>query len=69
MKITEIVYKRLHNLGNYENQQVELKAIINDDDIVQDVFKKLKKEADLALGLFTCDLAEENNEDEDFTPW
>ena len=65
MEIREIVYKRLKNLGNYENEQVELKAILNQDESVSEGFKELKNQAELALGLFTCDV----DEDKDNSDW
>ena len=65
MEIKEITYKRLKNLGNYENEEVELKAILNQDESVQEGFEKLINEAELALGLFTCDV----DEDKDNSDW
>lgn len=52
MKIKQIMYQRVKNLGNYETERVELVADMDMDTENQfDVFKQLKKQAELMLEL------------------
>ena len=44
MKITEVSYGRVFNLGNYENVRIELTAAVNDGEETQDVIDKLAAE-------------------------
>ncbi|BAU63040.1 hypothetical protein STA3757_03950 [Stanieria sp. NIES-3757] len=37
MKVERITYRRVKNLGNYENETLELSAILDDEDEQNDV--------------------------------
>jgi hypothetical protein len=41
MKISRVTYSALANLGNYENQRIELEASISEDDNWEEVLEKL----------------------------
>lgn len=43
MKITEIEYQRVQNLGNYETQRLSAKGVIEEGEDVDKSFKKLKR--------------------------
>ena len=45
MKVAEVTYRRIRNLGNFENAEVTLKAIVEDGDNVKEVLKQLQIEA------------------------
>lgn len=51
MKIEKIVYRRLRNLGNYENEVVELEANVETQDKIAEAFAELKWTASSLLGL------------------
>ena len=55
MKIKEIRYQRVKNLGNYESARCEMIAELNEDDDVEDAFAQLQYQVEKAL----------NNENED----
>jgi len=45
MKITEVSYRRIFNLGNYESVTVALTAVVNDGEDTQEVIDALAVEA------------------------
>ena len=51
MEVKTISYKRVHNLGNYSSEHIELTAELTKDDNVQAAIKELKLEAETALGI------------------
>ena len=51
MKIKKIVYRRLRNLGNFENETVELEADVENPDKIAEAFADLKWTASRLLGL------------------
>ncbi len=51
MKIKQITYQRVKNLGNYETERVELVADIDENENQFHVFKELKEQVELMLGL------------------
>lgn len=42
MKIETVTYRRLRNLGNYENETVELTATVDTSEAAADVYEDLK---------------------------
>jgi hypothetical protein len=44
--ITKVVYARLFNLGNYENERIEVEAVIGADENPGAIFEELRKAAD-----------------------
>ena len=42
MKITQVYYERIHNLGNYENQKVGCTATVDATEDPKKVFQDLK---------------------------
>ena len=57
MRIIEVRYQRVKNLGNYETERVEMVAIVGDNEDHQYVMQQLKKEVEIALELLktqTC---------------
>lgn len=42
LKITQISYKRIHNLGNYENQKVSCTTSVDSSENPEEVFVNLK---------------------------
>lgn len=58
MALKEITYKRLVNLGDYNNESIELTAEIDIDpetgkpEKAKEVFEKLKKTAEKLLGIY-----------------
>ncbi len=42
MEITQITYRRLKNLGNYESEAVEMTGTVERGDSIVDVFHALK---------------------------
>lgn len=42
MKVERITYKRVKNLGNYESETLELSAILDEDELIDDAIQKLK---------------------------
>jgi hypothetical protein len=51
MRITEIKYQRVKNLGNYETERVEMVAIVDENDDPKFVFEWLKMIVEQNLGL------------------
>lgn len=51
MRITEIRYQRVKNLGNYETERVEMVATLNEGDDPHFVFRWLQSEVEIKLGL------------------
>lgn len=49
--LKEVTYKRLVNLGHYENETLELTATVEEGERAKEVFDKLKITADKLLGL------------------
>ena len=49
MKIKEIRYQRVKNLGNYESARLEMVAEINEDDDVEKALDNLKQQVEKAL--------------------
>ena len=45
MKIIQVSYRRVFNLGNYETETVEFVAAINDEENPQEVLRDLATEA------------------------
>ncbi len=43
MKIKQIIYTRKFNLGNYETQDIQLTAEVDENENLDEVFIKLKK--------------------------
>ena len=43
MKLKQIIYTRKFNLGNYETQDIQLTAELDEDENVDEAFMKLKK--------------------------
>ena len=43
MKIKQIIYTKKFNLGNYETQDIQLTAELNENENVDEAFIKLKK--------------------------
>jgi len=46
MKIKRILYRRKFNLGDYENEDLELEGELEEDDDIKEEFKKLKKQVE-----------------------
>ena len=44
MRISRVVYRRIKNLGNYENEAVEWIAEVNEGEDPQEVTAKLKQD-------------------------
>lgn len=43
MRVKEVTYERLHNLGNYENEKASCTIILNDNESVEDAFIAAKQ--------------------------
>lgn len=43
-RITEVTYETIKNLGNYENEKVSMKAIVNEGEDVQTVLNEVQLE-------------------------
>ena len=67
MKVKTITYKRIHNLGNYNTEHLEMTAELDDDDDVQESTNQLKIEFETALRLNK--LSVEKPEKYDDKPW
>lgn len=50
-RVKTIVYKRIHNIGNYNNQQLEMTIELDESDDELEETAKLKRKVDLCLGL------------------
>lgn len=46
MKIKQITYRRKFNLGDYENEDIELIADLLEDEDIDAAFKELKKKVE-----------------------
>ncbi len=46
MKIKRITYRRKFNLGDYENEDIELEALLFDGEDIDAAFKELKKKVE-----------------------
>lgn len=42
MQVTEIAYREMKNLGNYNNVTIEIKAVVNPEDDLEMCLAKLK---------------------------
>lgn len=51
MEIKIITYKRVHNLGNYNTEHLEMSAELGTDDNVDQCAVRLKNHVETALGL------------------
>ena len=51
MKVKTITYKRIHNLGNYNTEHLEMTAELDNGEDVQESTSQLKLEVETALGL------------------
>ena len=51
MKVERITYKRIKNLGNYESETVEMTAIVDEDEEVEEAMNKLKDLVNWSLGI------------------
>jgi hypothetical protein len=51
MRITEISYQRVKNLGNYETERVEMVAEVNEGEDVNTVYTYLRDMVNKALGV------------------
>lgn len=45
MKITQVEFQALYNLGNYNNERISLRAIVEDGETPEDVVAKLREKA------------------------
>ncbi|MBW4485056.1 MAG: hypothetical protein KME14_21170 [Tildeniella torsiva UHER 1998/13D] len=45
MKITQVEYQALYNLGDYNNERISLKAILEDGETPEDVVAQLREKA------------------------
>ncbi len=50
-RITEVTYEAIKNLGNYENEKVSLKAVVNEGETAQDVLHDVQVQALTFLNL------------------
>lgn len=51
MKITQVEYKALYNLGNYNNESIALRATVEEDETPEEVVAQLRQKAiDLNAG-------------------
>ena len=51
MEIKTISYKRTHNLGNYNSENLEMVAVLNIDDNVDQCAADLKEQVEKSLGI------------------
>lgn len=51
MRVTEVTYERLVNLGNYENERAQATVLLEEGDRVADGFTRARAEVLDALGL------------------
>ncbi|MEL6580034.1 MAG: hypothetical protein AAFQ14_09795 [Cyanobacteria bacterium J06621_12] len=51
MEIKTIKYMRRNNLGNYNHEEVELFAELNDEDDPEEAIAALKEKAEISLGI------------------
>lgn len=51
MKIIEIMYQRVNNLGNFETERLEAKATISEDESPAEALSTLKRWVEVKLGI------------------
>ncbi len=51
MKVTEIRYQRVKNLGNYETERVEVVGLVDETETPEEIFCVLKDMAEQFLDL------------------
>ena len=61
MKIKEISYKRIKNIGNYENESLEVIAQVEDNEDPNKVFENLKHFVFVKLGLIEIQSPKKKN--------
>lgn len=61
MKVKEVRYQRVKNLGNYESARLELVAELNEDDDVTEAIANLKATVNLHLGIDSDSVGEDDN--------
>ena len=64
MQIKTISYKRTHNLGNYNNETLELFAELEEGDNAQEKIQELKLESEKGLGIVKQQPKKEENLDD-----
>lgn len=42
INVKEITYSRLHNLGNYENEKLDITVYVNENESPENIIKKLR---------------------------
>jgi len=62
MQFTQVSYKRVKNLGNYQSESVELVALIEPREELDDVFNALKRKACYLLNITPYQHDEEEGE-------
>lgn len=55
MRVTEVRYQRIKNLGNYENERAEVTVAVNEGDEVRDALNYAKEEVEIFLILNESD--------------
>ncbi len=60
MKVSEVKFARKFNEGNYESKDYSITAVLDEDDVVAEVFKELDKEITAAHSGETTEGEEEN---------
>ena len=55
MEVKAIVYKRIHNLGNYSSEHVEISAELTEGDDAQTVIQQLKLKSEIAFEIVKLD--------------
>lgn len=43
LNVTEITYSRLRNLGNYENEKLDITVHVNENESPENIVKKLRE--------------------------
>ncbi len=51
MEVKTITYKRIHILGNYNTEHLEMTAELEESENIQETTRRLKLEVETALGL------------------
>ncbi|ELS04826.1 hypothetical protein Xen7305DRAFT_00045620 [Xenococcus sp. PCC 7305] len=67
MEVKTITYKRVHNLGDYNTEHLEMMAELSPEDNPQESTKQLIAEVETALGLKKPPVEESKKEDN--VPW
>lgn len=52
VKVKELYYERINNLGNYENEKLGIRVLLDDDDDVREVYKQTKRLVEKQLGVW-----------------